>query len=160
MSSRIDGENVLRQQLLELLRGGHAHQSFEDIIAGFPLEKINEKPPKMPYTIWQLLEHIRIAQDDILRFILDPDYTSPEWPTGYWPDRQVQADEQMWQRSIAQYQNDHRQLIELVANPETDLTAPIPHAKDYNILREILVVSDHNAYHIGELGILRHSLTR
>lgn len=146
---------VGREQLLNLLRGGNAHMSFDRAVANFPMDQINAKPPNVPYTPWHLLEHIRIAQWDILEFIRNPDHVSPSWPDGYWPDGNAQADEKDWKKTIDSFHADLRALQNIVKDPNTDLYAPIPHAKDYTILREILVVSDHSAYHIGEFAILR-----
>jgi hypothetical protein len=147
--------DVLRQQLLALLRGGNAHMSFDQAVANFPLEHINRRPPNATYTPWHLLEHVRIAQWDILEFVRDPDHVSPGWPEGYWPAADAEADRAQWQKTIADFRADLKALNDLVADPGTDLTAPLPHAPGYTVLREILVVADHNAYHIGEFAILR-----
>ncbi len=151
----MDPDKVARQQLLNLLRGGNAHMSFGQAIADFPEDQINRNPPNVPYTPWQLLEHIRIAQWDILEFIRNPEHVSPSWPTGYWPARDAKAGKSEWQETIKSFEGDLQALQEIVKDPETDLYAPIPHASDYTIFREILVVSDHSAYHIGEFAILR-----
>lgn len=151
----MESDSVLREQLLALLRGGNAHMPFDEAVADFPLESINMKPPNVPYTPWHLLEHIRLAQWDILEFIRNPAHVSPEWPRGYWPAPNEQTDELGWLETISNFQADRSDLEELVKNPATQISAPIPHAPGYTILREILVVSDHNAYHIGEFAILR-----
>lgn len=148
-------DSTVREQLLQLLSGGNAHMTFDQVVKDFPLEAINENPANVPYTPWQLLEHVRIAQWDILEFIRNPDHVSPDWPSGYWPGEEAQAGEDQWRQTIAEFRSDLDSLREIVRSPDADLTAPLPHAPAYNILREILVVSDHNAYHIGELGILR-----
>jgi hypothetical protein len=148
-------ENTIREQLLGLLRGGHAHMTFDQAVADFPLDRINDHPPHVPYTPWHLLEHVRIAQWDILEFIRNPSHVSPEWPEGYWPPQQVEADPQQWQQTLGGFRTDLRALEAMVQDPQTDLYAELPHAPGYTILREILVVADHNAYHIGEFGILR-----
>ena len=146
---------VLRQQLLSLLVGGNAHMKFDQAVADFPLDNINTKPLNVSHSAWQLLEHIRIAQWDILEFILDPDHESPQWPQGYWPSEDEITDKNGWDKTIREIRKDIKTFQDLVANPATDLTAPIPHTRDYTILREVLLVSDHNAYHIGEFAILR-----
>lgn len=146
---------IIRKQLLALLSGGHAHLDFEQAVADFPLESINEMPPHVPYTPWHLLEHMRIAQWDILEFIRNPNHVSPEWPVGYWPPAQVEADPQQWQQTLAEFRADLRALEALVQDPTTDLYAELPHAPGYTILREIMVVANHNSYHIGEFAILR-----
>ena len=148
-------DDVVREQLLALLRGGNAHMTFDEAVAGFPLEHINDYPPHVPYTPWHLLEHLRIAQWDILEFVRNPAHVSPPWPEGYWPPPETRADAQAWAGTLAAFRADLQALEQLVADPATDLYAPLPHAPGYTILREILLVADHNAYHIGELGILR-----
>ncbi|MCI0576556.1 MAG: DinB family protein [Chloroflexi bacterium] len=148
-------DHVIRQQLLALLAGGNAHMSFDQAIADFPAEQFNTKPVHVTYTPWHILEHMRITQWDILEFIRNPNHVSPHWPAGYWPHPAEEADRDRWQKTIRQFQADLQALRDIVADPATDLTAPIPHAPSYTIFREILVVSDHNAYHIGEFAILR-----
>lgn len=151
----MDMDNVVRSQLLTLLGGGNAHMDFESMLADFPMDRINAMPPNVPYSPWQLLEHMRIAQWDILEFIRDPDHKSPDWPRGYWPSPGSTADEGQWRETVEAFKADQIALIELVEAPETDLYADLAHAEGYTILREILLVADHNAYHIGEFAILR-----
>jgi hypothetical protein len=146
---------VLRQQLLALLRGGQAYTPFPQVVADFPPEHMNSYPPQVPYTPWHILEHLRITQWDILEFIRNPAHVSPPWPDGYWPARDALADADTWAATLASFQSDLDTLQALVADETVDLTAPLPHAPGYTILREILVVADHNAYHIGEFSILR-----
>jgi hypothetical protein len=149
-------DEILRKHVLALLDGGNAHMTFDDAVADFPMDKINEKPPNVPYTPWHLVEHLRIAQWDILEYARNPDHVSPEWPKGYWPDRGTKADAAAWERSIQQFRDDLAAMKALVKDPATDLYSPIPHGYGgHTILREALLVADHNAYHIGELGILR-----
>jgi hypothetical protein len=148
-------DQITRTHLLALLRGGNAHMSFDEAIADFPPAHFNTRPPNVLYTPWHILEHIRLAQWDILEFIRNPDHVSPEWPAGYWPHPSAEADQVQWDKTIEQFQADLQVLQALVSDPNIDLYAPIPHAPDYTILREILVVADHNAYHIGEFAILR-----
>lgn len=151
----MSADEVVREELLALLRGRNAHMSFEQAVAGFPTEHINTQPPNVPYTPWHILEHIRIAQWDILEFIRNPDHVSPDWPAGYWPAHDEQADASRWEETINDFHADNQALQDIVTDPDTDFFAPIPHAPDYTIFREILVVADHNAYHIGEFAILR-----
>ncbi len=151
----MNSDTVVRQQLLALLRGGNAHMSFDQAVADFPMEAINTFPPNVPYSPWHLLEHLRIAQWDILEFIRNPLHISPEWPKGYWPQVDEKADHQAWDQTIHQFHTDLGDLQTLVQDPDVDLYTDLPHAPGYNILREILVVSDHNAYHIGEFAIVR-----
>lgn len=148
-------DQIMREQLLALLRGGHAHMAFDEAVADFPLGFINRKPPNVPYTPWHLLEHLRLAQWDILEFIRNPNHISPDWPTGYWPSPQAQADAVQWQQTIAAFRADLKALEEITANPKTDLFAPLPQGLPYTVFREIMVVANHNSYHIGEFAILR-----
>lgn len=148
-------EQIMREQLLALLHGGHAHMTFDAAVAEFPLDSINRKPPNVPYTPWHLLEHIRLAQWDILEFIRNPAHVSPDWPAGYWPPAEARADAGQWQQTIAAFRADLKSLEDIVTNPETDLFAPLPHGMPYTIFREIMVVANHNSYHIGEFAILR-----
>lgn len=151
-------DQITRQQLLEQLTIRRAHMSLEDAVTDFPESLINTRPPNVSYTFWHLLEHIRIAQADILDFILNPDYQSPSWPADYWPPVEATTDAAGWQRSLDQFQGDAARLAALVQDENVDLYEDLPHAPGYSILREILVVTDHNAYHIGELAILRQVL--
>lgn len=145
-----------RQQLVNLLTVRQAHMIFEDAVKDFPLAHINTRPTGLDYSFWHLLEHIRICQWDILDYIRNPNYQTPNWPTDYWPDKAADTDAQGWQHTIDHYLADCAALVELVQDPQTDLYAPIPHGYDgHTIFREILVVGSHNAYHIGEFGILR-----
>jgi len=146
---------VLREQLLHLLRGGNAHMSFDEAVADFPMRFINARPPNVPYTPWHLIEHLRIAQWDILEFVRNPAHVSPDWPEGHWPPREAQADRQTWDNTIAAFREDLQAVQDMAADPAIDLFAAIPHAPSYTIFREILLVADHNAYHIGEFAILR-----
>ena len=152
----MDSDKIVRQHLSTLLQGKGAHLTFQEAVANFPAEHINTTPPKVPYTPWHLIEHLRLAQWDILEYIRDPDHISPDWPAGYWPDRDTTTDLAGWQTSIDRFQSDLQALQTIVADPATDLYEPIPHGYDgHTILREILIVADHNAYHVGELAILR-----
>lgn len=148
-------DNELRKQLLDLLKGGNAHMSFEAAVADFPPEAMNLIPPNMSYSFWHLLEHLRITQRDILNFIRDPHYVWLKWPDDYWPPAGAQADEAAWNTTITRFLDDSKSLEALVQDPATVLTDDLPHAPGYTVLREILTVADHNAYHIGEFSILR-----
>ncbi|HEY6873268.1 MAG TPA: DinB family protein [Geobacteraceae bacterium] len=146
---------VVRRELLALLDGGNAHMGFDEVIADFPPDHINKKPPHTPYSFWHFVEHIRIAQWDILEFIRNPAHVSPPYPQGYRPRPEEKTGEQGWLRSIAGVRTDMEALKELVRDPKTDLYGPIPHAPGYTIFREVVLAADHNAYHIGELAIMR-----
>ena len=128
---------------------------FEAAVADFPMDAINTEPPDVPYTPWHLLEHMRITQWDILEFVRNPDYVSPPWPEGYWPPRTAMADEAAWKKTLSDFGADLEAIEAMVEDPATDLYTPIPHGQGQNILREALLVADHNAYHTGEFAILR-----
>ena len=148
-------EEYIRKELLDLLRGGNAHMSPEEAVNDFPLSRINDKAPNMPYTPWHILEHMRRAQQDIVLFIQDPEYVSPPWPQGFFPSPGKKTDQRGWKQTILGFVADRLELEKLIQDRETDLFAPIPHAKTYTIYREILVAADHNAYHTGELAFMR-----
>jgi hypothetical protein len=153
-----DKDKALREHLLYLLRGGGAHIHFEEAVKDFPAELINRKAEGVPYTPWHLLEHMRIAQRDILEFSRSASHVSPKWPEGYWPDKDREASADDWQRSVEAFRADLRAMQELVEDPATDLYARIPHGEGQTILREALLVADHNAYHLGALVTLRRTL--
>jgi hypothetical protein len=152
----METDKILRAHLLSLLNGREAHMAFEDVIANFPLNLINVKPPNVLYTPWHLLEHLRITQWDILEYVRNPQHVSPRWPEGYWPSQAALADPAIWAQTITQFESDLEAMRQIVRDPQTDLMSPIPHGySGHTILREVLLVADHNAYHIGELGVLR-----
>ena len=148
-------ENPMRKELLDLLEGGNAHFGFQEVLADLPPEHINSKPPNTPYSLWHFVEHLRIAQWDILEFIRNPEHASPDYPSGYRPAADQTTDPAGWQRSCDSFMADLEALKGLVRDERVDLLAPLPHAKEYNAFREILLAADHNAYHIGELAIVR-----
>lgn len=152
-------DSVLREHILKLLAGGNAHMGFDEAVADFPPDLINSRPPNVTYTFWHLLEHLRLSQWDILDFIRNPDYVWPDWPADYWPALDAETDPAGWKASIEAFQADLEALKAIVRDPEIDLAAELPHAAGYTYLREMLVVADHNAYHIGELAILRQVTT-
>jgi hypothetical protein len=148
----------LREHLLYLLKGGGAHLNFDKAIADLPAELRGAKPPGVPHTPWRLLEHLRIAQWDILEFTRNPRHVSPPWPEGYWPAGDAPPDGEAWDRSVAAFRADLRAMQDLVADPATDLFAPLPHGEGQTALREALLVADHNAYHLGQLVVVRRLL--
>ena len=148
-------DQILRKQILQLLGGRNAHYTFDDAVADFPLEAINERPLNVPYTPWHLVEHLRIAQWDILEFMRDPAHVSPEWPKGYWPDPEDTTNAAGWTTTLDTFRADLDAVQEMVRDESLELTAEIPHAPGYTYLREFLLVADHNAYHVGEFAILR-----
>lgn len=149
---------ALVAQLTQLLTGGQAHVTFEQAVADLPAALRNQVVPSAPYTIWQLVEHLRIAQWDIVAFTLDPAHKSPEWPAGYWPDQALAVDEAGWQAALAAIRRDQQQFIDHLHDPATDLLTPLPHGDGQNVLREALLIADHNSYHTGELVLLRKLL--
>jgi len=153
-----DRDDGLREHLLYLLRGGGAHVNFEDALKDFPAELYNARAEGVPYTPWQLLEHMRIAQWDIVEFSRSAEHVSPDWPEGYWPDKGMEADESAWGRSVEQFRADLRAMEALVEDKAGDLYARIPHGDGQTLLREALLVADHNAYHLGALVTLRRIL--
>jgi hypothetical protein len=154
----MDTDKALREHLLYLLRGGGAHVDFESVAADFPVELVNRKVEHIPYTPWQVLEHMRIAQWDILEFSRNASHVSPPWPEGYWPAPTEAGDREAWQRSVEAFRADLKEMEALVADPSTDLFAPIAHGTGQTILREALLVADHNAYHLGVLVTLKRML--
>ena len=148
----------LREHLLDLLKGGGAHLTFDQAIADLPAERRGAKPPGVPHTPWRLLEHLRIAQWDILEFTRNPRHVSPPFPKGYWPAGDAPPDDEAWDRSVSAFRADLRALQDLVADPATDLFTPLPHGEGQTALREALLVADHNAYHLGQLVVVRRLL--
>ncbi|MFP4071301.1 MAG: DinB family protein [Desulfovibrionales bacterium] len=151
-------QTLLQQELKSLLQGGNAHMTLAQALDGFPLERINDKPPGLPYSFWHLLEHMRIVQWDILRFVIDPDHQSPPYPVGYWPDENATADSKTWDATVKSLLQDLDTVVELVENPPFAIVSSLPHAPGYSFLRELLLIADHLAYHTGELAILRRSM--
>jgi len=149
---------IVREHLLELLRGGQAHLDFDKATAAMPIELCGMKPTGLPFTAWRLVEHMRIAQWDILRFSSDPTHISPEFPAGYWPLTDAPPDLAAWNQSLAAFRSDLKAMMDLVADPITNLSTPLTHGQGQTILREALLIADHNAYHLGQLMLLRRLL--
>lgn len=148
----------LRDHLLYLLNGGGAHIDFDAAMGDWPVQVAGTKVANFPHTAWMLLEHMRIAQWDILEFSRNSKHVSPKWPEGYWPASEAPPDEKAWTASMAAFKKDLRTMERLVANPKVDLYARIPWGDGQTILREALLVADHNAYHLGQLVMLRKSI--
>jgi len=147
----------VRSHVLELLEGRSAHVDLESGLKDFPIERINDKPAGLPYTAWQLLEHIRIAQWDILDFSRNPNYKEMKWPDDYWP--KDEGTSKKWKESLKQVMTDLKEMRDLVADERTDLFAKIPHGGGQTILREAMLIADHNAYHLGQLVLLKKMMT-
>ena len=150
-------DHELRTQLVRMLTIRQAHMDFVDAVANFPKTHINSRPPNCDYTFWHLLEHLRICQKDILDYIQSDQYHWPNFPDDLWPEKSAMTDFSGWQQTIAQFLSDREQLVAIINDPAVDLFAPLPNSghHQHNILREINIIANHNAYHTGELGILR-----
>ncbi len=155
-SGRSNQDAALREHLVKLLDGGQAHTGFEDAIKGLSPDLRNRAPKGLPYSPWQLLEHLRLAQWDIVEFSKRADHQSPDWPGGYWPTED--CTEAAWRKSVRQFRQDLQTMRELVLNPNSDLFTPFPWGDGQTLLREALLVADHNAYHLGELIVVRRLL--
>jgi hypothetical protein len=158
MTKDKDHEQSLRKHLVELLEGGSAHAKFDDVIKNLPAKLRGEKPAKFPHSPWMLLEHLRLAQWDILEFSRNAKHVSPEWPNGYWPKTEGPANAAAWSKSVQEFHRDLKAMQKLVANPKTDLFARIPWGNGQTVLREALLLADHNAYHLGQLLDVRRLL--
>jgi hypothetical protein len=154
----MDSNQALREHVLYLLRGGGAHLEFDKAIAGLPVKLRGVCPAGLPHSPWRLVEHMRIAQWDILEFSRNPRHVSPEFPAGYWPPGDAPPSAAAWDKSVKAFRADLEAMAQLVADPATDLFAPIPHGDGQTILREALLVADHNAYHLGQLVVVRRLL--
>lgn len=148
----------LREQLLELLAGGGAHAKFDDVIKAIPPDVRGAKPANLPHSPWMLLEHLRIAQRDILEFSRNPKYKSMKWPEDYWPKTEAPPNEKAWDESVKKFRADLKAIEALIEDPKTDLFAPIKWGDGQTILREALLVADHNAYHLAQMVDIRRLL--
>jgi hypothetical protein len=151
-------DQPLRQHLLYLLRESGAHATFDPVVGDWPVQLTGAKVANFPHTAWMLLEHMRLAQWDILEFSHNSKYVSPAWPEGYWPSSEAPPSEQAWKASIAAFKKDLRAMEKMVADPKVDLFAKLPWGDGQTVLREAMLVADHNAYHLGQLVMLRKSI--
>jgi len=152
-------ESRLRDELASLLNGGQAHVDLDKAIAGLQPENRTKIAIEGERSIWEVLEHIRIAQHDILQYVLNPDWRSPAWPSGYWPKLPANLHEKEWVATVKGLKADLEEFVELVRNPKVDLTAGIPHSPEHTFLREVLLAADHNAYHLGQVVAMRKALS-
>lgn len=148
----------LKKQVVALLRGGQAHATFEQAVKGISFAAAGKKPRGEPHSPWELIEHIRIAQRDILDYSRGQNHESPAWPDGYWPKRIAPATPKAWKASLDAIPKDLAAFIRYLGAPRRDLLAPLPHDRRHNLLRQALLLADHNAYHIGQLVLLRKRL--
>jgi uncharacterized damage-inducible protein DinB len=144
-------EKVLRENLINALTKEQAHLSLKSVLINLKAENRNKKPSPDFHSVWQLLEHIRITQEDIVQYILDPDWKSPKWPEGYWSKKNGEISDEEWNSSISKFDDDLQKLIDIVKDEKIDLTSVIPHTKNHTYLREILIVIDHNSHHTGQI---------
>lgn len=151
-------DTALREQLVNLLNGGHAHATFDAAVKNLPVALRGKRPRGAEHSPWEVLEHLRIAQWDILEFSRDARHKSPDWPGGYWPAASAPPDEKAWDKSVRAFRRDLKAMCSLVADPSTNLQARIAHGDGQTILREVLLAADHNAYHLGEMVLLRRML--
>ncbi len=151
-------DKSLRDHVLYLLKDGGAHLGFEAAVKGLPVELRGKRPKGSPHSPWELLEHMRLAQRDILEFSRNPKHESPKWPEGYWPKTPAPPSAAAWTKSVRAFHQDLEAMCALVTDPAMDLFARIPHGDGQTILREALLVADHNAYHLGQLVLVRKLL--
>ena len=151
-------DSSLREHLLYLLDGGGAHLDFASSLKNLPASLRGACPEGAPHTIWQLVEHLRIAQWDILEFSRNPDHVSPKWPEGYWPSAGAPGSAAAWEKSLESLRADRQAMRDLVADPGSDLLTPFAHGDGQTLLREALLVADHDAYHLGQIVLLRQML--
>jgi uncharacterized damage-inducible protein DinB len=151
-------DSALREQLIELLHAGNAHAPFDNVVRNFPIELAGVRPANAPHSAWELLEHLRISQHDILRFTQSADYVSPKWPEGYWPPMPAPGKKEQWDESVREFRNDLAAFEALLRDPEQDLFRRIPWGDGQTILREALLLADHNSHHLGQLILVRRLL--
>lgn len=151
-------ESSLREHLVKLLEWGDAHVDFNHSIDGIPSGLQGVRPEGLPYSAWELLEHLRLTQSDILNFCRNPNYQAPKWPDQYWPQSTMPPRAESWQESVDSYLADRLEMQKLAADASLNLLAKIPHGEGQTLLREVLLLSDHNAYHVGEIIAVRRAL--
>jgi hypothetical protein len=151
-------DKSLREHLLNVLDSEQAHIKFDDAVKDFPPELRGKRPDGAPHSAWELLEHLRLAQWDIVEFTRDPNHVSPEFPKGYWPESEAPPDDEAWNKSVESFRRDLGVLADLVRNESIDLYATIAHGSGQTVLRQVLLTADHNAYHLGQLMLVRRML--
>jgi hypothetical protein len=153
-----DKDKALREHVLYLLDGGGAHAKFDEVVADIPPKLLGQKPAGLPHSLWRLLEHLRIAQRDILEFSRNSKHASPKWPEGYWPKTEAPPSPAAWNAGVKQFHQDLKAMQDLVKDPKTDLFAKVPWGDGQTVLREALLLADHNAYHLGQMLDVRRLL--
>lgn len=148
--------DTLRETLISQLTEDHAHAGFDAAVKDFPANLRGERPNGLPHSAYQLVEHLRLAQWDIIEYALNPKHKSPEWPAGYWPKSPEPPDDKAWEKSVAAFHADRKKLV--AALKKSDVLAPIPHAKNESLAAKTILLIDHNAYHLGQLILLRRLL--
>jgi uncharacterized damage-inducible protein DinB len=150
--------SVIQQELIKALYGKQSHMPVMKVIEEFPVDKINEHIDEVPYSPWELVDHIRITQADIIDYIQNPDYKERKWPEEYWPEKGKKASAAEWNKSLQQLREDFKALEEIILDPQVDLTAPLVHNANHTLFRELLILANHNSYHGGQLLIFRRVL--
>ena len=153
-------QDAVREQLLKLLDGSQAHITLEKTVETFPEDRVNARVDGVPYSAWRIVEHMRLAQRDILDYIVADEYHELEFPAGYWPPGTNGTSEAEWHQSITQFIADRDALKALVQDPQTDLTAPLSRNPTHTIFRELLIIGSHNSYHLGQLLVLKRALSK
>jgi hypothetical protein len=154
----MDRDEVLREHLIELLDGGKAHLRYDEVVKGWPVEQRGVRPEGSDHSPWEVLEHLRICQRDMLDFSRDEDHESPQWPAGCWPKAQEPPSDEAWDDSVAAFRSDLAAMLKLVEDEAQDLYKPFPWGDGQTLLREAMVIADHNGYHLGELMALKKRL--
>jgi hypothetical protein len=154
----MSNDTILREHLVELLEGGHAHAKFDDAVAHFPHESLGIRPKGASHSAWEIVEHMRIAQHDILQFSISAEHVSPGWPEGYWPASAAPERESEWNQSLRSFRKDLTEFLALVQDPKQDLCKKFPWGSGQTLLREAMLIADHNSYHLGELVLVRRLL--
>jgi hypothetical protein len=156
--TQADRDASLREHLLKLLTAEQAHAGFDAAVKNLPADLRGKRPAGADHSPWELLEHLRIAQNDILDFSMNPNYKALDWPGEYWPATPTPPDDKAWDKSVRAFRKDLKAFCALIADPSTDLYARIPHGDGQTILREALLIADHNAYHVGQLVLVKKML--
>ena len=154
----MDNQSRIKELLLEQFQNKNAHVTFEEAIKGVSYHDVGIRPEGLPHSIWELVEHIRLAQFDILDFSRNADYDPPEWPEDYWPEMAHPTDESQWKESLESIRKDRQAVVNLIQNPETDVLKPLAHGSGQTLFREAMLIVDHNAYHIGQIVQVRRLL--